>query len=299
MIKDIRDRTRRPFNVNVFCHQPAQPDRSVERAWLDYLRPHFAEFNSEPPAELRQIYTSFLKDDRMLAAVLAKKPHVVSFHFGLPSAEHVRALRAVGIVLLATATNIAEGRAAANAGVHGVVAQGYEAGGHRGIFDPAMADDCLGTVALTRLLVRGLDVAVAAGGIMDGAGIAAALRMGASAAQLGTAFFACLESGADANYGKALVSDTANHTVMTSAISGRPARCLRSRFTLLGQHTSPRQIPAYLIAYDAGKALCAAAKRANETGYGVQWAGQGAPLSRALPAADLVATLAREMAQSA
>jgi nitronate monooxygenase len=157
---------------------------------------------------LREIYRSFTADDAMLAMLVAAKPRVVSFHFGLPSAERVRALREAGIVLVACATSVAEGRTAASAGVHAVVAQGYEAGGHRGIFDPDAYDDCLGTLALTRLLVRQLDVPViAAGGIMDGAGISAALRLGAAAAQLGTAFIACPESEADAGYRTLLASD--------------------------------------------------------------------------------------------
>jgi nitronate monooxygenase len=214
----------------------------------------------------------------------------------LPRAEHIRALRDAGIVLLASATSVAEGRAAANAGAHAVVAQGYEAGGHRGIVDPDAADDRLDTLALTRRLVRTLDIPViAAGGIMDGAGIAAALDLGAVAAQLGTAFIACVESEADAGYRAALASDAANHTVMTRAISGRPARCLANRFTALGAGISPREIPCYPIAYDAGKALNAAAKAAGEAGYGAQWAGQGAPLARSLPAAELVAALAKEL----
>ena len=300
MIAEVRERSRRALNVNVFCHQPAKADRTVEAAWLDYLRPHFARFDVKPPVALKEIYTSFVEDDAMLAALLADKPRVVSLHFGLPSAERIRALREAGIALLATATNVAEGRAIAKAGVHAVVAQGYEAGGHRGVFDPDAEDDCLGTLALTRVLVRALDVpVVAAGGIMDGAGIAAVLRLGASAAQLGTAFISCAESSADAGYREALAGDAANHTVMTRAISGRPARCLRNRFTALGGGVLPRQIPAYPIAYDAGKALNAAAKTAHEAGYGAQWAGQGAPLARTLPAAELVAALSRELTRHA
>jgi nitronate monooxygenase len=298
MIAAVRERSKRSLNVNVFCHEPAKADVALEAAWLEHLRPHFERFGAKPPLGLKEIYRSFVADDALLAALLADKPHVVSFHFGLPSAERVRALREAGIILLASATNVAEGRAAANAGVHAVVAQGYEAGGHRGVFDPDAEDDCLGTLALTRLLVRQLDLPViAAGGIMDGAGIAAALRLGASAVQLGTAFIACNESLADAGYREALAGDAANHTVMTRAISGRPARCLPNWFTVLGAGISPRQTPAYPIAYDAGKALNAAAKAAHEAGYGAQWAGQGAPLARALPAAELVATLAREIGQ--
>jgi nitronate monooxygenase len=296
MIAAFRERCTRSLNVNVFCHQPAIADNTLEAAWLERLRPHFERFGSKPPLTLKEVYRSFVEDDAMLAALLADKPHVVSFHFGVPSAERVRALREAGMVLLGSVTNVAEARAVVNAGVHGVVAQGYEAGGHRGVFDPDAEDDCLGTLALTRILVRELDVPViAAGGIMDGAGIAAARRLGASAAQLGTAFIACAESEADAGYREALASDAANHTVVTRAISGRPARCLQNRFTVLGAGIPPRQIPSYPITYDAGKALNAAAKAAHEAGYGAQWAGQGAPLARRLPAAELVAVLAAEL----
>lgn len=296
MITAFRERSSRSLNVNVFCHRLPQADATVEAAWLEHLRPRFEQFNARPPPALTQIYRSFLEDDAMLAALLAEKPRVVSFHFGLPAAERIKALRDRGIVLLASATNVAEGRAAVNAGVHVVVAQGYEAGGHRGAFDADAPDDRLGTFALTRLLVRKLDVPImAAGGIMDGAGIAAVLRLGAAAAQLGTAFILCPESEADAGYRAALMSDAAHHTVMTRAISGRPARCLTNEFTTLGARVAPLQIPAYPIAYDAGKALNAAAKAAGNSGYGAQWAGQGAPLARSMPAADLIATLVNEM----
>jgi nitronate monooxygenase len=299
MIAAIRERSERPFNVNVFCHAPAKAHGGLEAAWLEQLRPHFERFGAEPPLRLKEIYRSFVEDDAMLAALLADKPHVVSFHFGLPSAPRIKALREQGIVLLACATNLMEAQAAEKAGVHAVVAQGYEAGGHRGVFDPDAEDSCLGTLALTRLLVRQLSIPViATGGIMDGSGIAAALRLGAAAAQLGTAFIACNESDADAGYRDALASDAANHTVMTGVISGRAARCLRNEFTRLGASISPRQIPSYPIAYDAGKALNAAARAGHESGYGAQWAGQGAPLARKLPAAQLVAALAEELAKA-
>jgi nitronate monooxygenase len=296
MIAAVRERSSRSLHVNVFCHGPARADATVEAAWLEHLRPHFEQFGARPPAALKEIYRSFVEDEAMFAALLVDRPRVVSFHFGLPAAERIRALREAGIVLLASATNVADARAAASAGVHAVVAQGYEAGGHRGIIDPDAHDDCLGTIALTRLLVRELNVPViAAGGIMDGAGITAVLRLGAAAAQLGTAFIACPESEADAGYRAALMSDVAHHTVMTRAISGRPARCLNNEFSALGATVSPRQIPAYPIAYDAGKALNAAAKAAGNSGYGAQWAGQGAPLARSMPAAELVAALASEL----
>ena len=296
MIAEVRARSARPFNVNVFCHQPPQPNAALEAAWLAHLRPHFERFDARPPVRLKEIYRSFEEDDAKLAALVAVRPAAVSFHFGLPSPERIRALREAGIVLIASITSLAEGRAAASAGVDAVVAQGYEAGGHRGLFDPQAEDDCLGTTALTRLLVRKLDIPViAAGGIMDGAGISAALRLGAVAAQLGTAFIACPESQADAGYRAALMSDAAHHTVMTRAISGRLARSLPNAFTRLGADVSASAIPAYPIAYDAGKALDAAAKVAGDSAYAAQWAGQGAPLARALPAAELIAALASEM----
>ena len=300
MIAAVRERSQRPLNVNLFCHQPARADRAIEAGWLEHLRPLFARFGAQPPAALREIYHSFVVDDAMLAMLVAECPHVVSFHFGLPAAAYVRALRDAGIVLLACATNAVEGHAIQAAGVHAVVAQGYEAGGHRGIFDPAAPDDCLGTLALTRVLARTLDIPViAAGGIMDGAGIAAALCLGAGAAQLGTAFIACPESAADAGYRQALASGAAHHTVMTRAISGRPARCLSNAFTALGAGVVGRHIPDYPIAYDAGKALNAAASAAGDTGYGAQWAGQGAPLARAgLPAAELIGVLSAELRQA-
>ena len=296
MIAAVRERSSRSLNVNVFCHEQPRTDAALEAAWLDHLRPTFERFNAQPPASLKPSYGTFIDDDAMLAALLTDRPRVVSFHFGLPGADRIRALRDAGIVLLASTTSVAEARIAARAGVHAVVAQGYEAGGHRGVFDPDAHDDRLGTIALTRLLVRELDVPViAAGGIMDGAGIAAVLRLGAAAAQLGTAFIACAESDADAGYRAALASDAAHHTVMTRAISGRPARCLRNEFTALSAGVPPQQIPVYPITYDAGKALNAAAKAAGEAGFGAQWAGQGAPLTRSMPAAKLIAALVSEM----
>jgi nitronate monooxygenase len=299
MIREVHAATGRPLNVNVFCHRPAVADADRESAWLDRLAPIFTRYGAQPPRQLGEIYRTFVEDDAMLAVLVEERPKVVSFHFGLPSRERIDALHAAGIVLLATATNPEEGRAVASAGIDAVVAQGYEAGGHRGVFDPDLPDDRLGTLALTRLLVTGLDIPViAAGGIMDGAGIAACLTLGASAAQLGTAFVACPESSADAWFRAALLGPSSRCTVMTSAISGRPARCLANRFTELGDAVDARAVPSYPISYDAGKSLHAAAKAAGEFGYGAQWAGQGAPLARSLPAATLVAELRSELEQA-
>ncbi|PNQ01424.1 nitronate monooxygenase family protein [Sphingobium sp. SA916] len=299
MIEALRAQTSRPFNVNLFTHRPARSDPVREAAWLAALTPLFQAYDAQPPTGLREIYRSFVEDDAMLATLVELAPPVVSFHFGLPDPTSIAALKRAGCLLLATATSPAEARAAREAGIDAIVAQGYEAGGHRGAFDPEAPDDQLGTFALTRLLAAQCDLPViAAGGIMDGQGIRAALALGAVAAQLGTAFIACTESSADAAYRAALTSPAAHHTAMTRAISGRPARCLANRFTAWGAEAA-LQPPAYPIAYDAGKALNAAAKAKGEGGFGAQWAGQGAPLARALPVAELISLLAREMQESA
>jgi nitronate monooxygenase len=300
MIAEVRAATDRPFNVNVFVHGPARSDPTREAGWLAGLAPTFRAYGAESPPALRTIYRSFAEDDEMPRALVEAAPPVVSFHFGIPAPSRLAALRATGALLLASVTSLAEGRAAEAAGVDAVVAQGWEAGGHRGVFDPTAPDERLGTLALTRLLVQRLGVPViAAGGIMDGAGIAAVLRLGAVAAQLGTAFVPCPESAASPAYRAALLAGDAVHTVMTASISGRPARCLANRFTALADElaarTPPLTPPEYPIAYDAAKALHAAAAARGEHGYGAQWAGQGAPLARELPAAELIAALAREL----
>jgi nitronate monooxygenase len=297
MIESLKALTGGPFNVNVFTHRPARADRERERVWLDALRPEFERCGAEPPAEIGEIYTSFLADPAMLALVLEARPAVVSFHFGLPSAEAIARLKAAGIVLFSSATNLNEAERAVAADVDAIVAQGYEAGGHRGVFDPGAPDSQLSVMALTRLLVSRLPVPViAAGGIMDGAGIAAMLDLGAEAAQLGTAFVACPESSADQYYRDALFGPGAAATEMTALISGRPARCLPNAFTAL-KETALKGLtaPDYPIAYDAGKALAAAGRAKHEGGFGAQWAGQGAPQARVMPAADMVRTLAEEL----
>lgn len=296
MIEETRARTSRAFNVNVFVHGNATVDHEREAAWLHWLTPVFAQFGAKPPTALRTIYKSFADDPDMLAMLLALAPPVISFHFGLPSSDIISALRGRGISLMATATSLGEAREIEAAGIDAIVAQGIEAGGHRGVFDPVAPDDGLGTIALTRLLVLETRLPViAAGGIMDGAGIASILDLGAVAAQLGTAFIACPESAADDAYRAALAGPGAYHTSLTSLISGRPARALANRFTELDAAVGNFRPPDYPIAYDAGKALHAAAKATGEHGFGAQWAGQGAPLARAMPAAELVQVLRDEL----
>ena len=299
MIDEFRVRSSRALNVNVFAHRPARRDPEKESAWAKRLRPYFASYHAVPPQPLDEIYTSFTVDDAMLELLIEKRPTVVSLHFGLAEPRRLKVLRDAGIVLIASATSLAEARAAEAAGVDAIVAQGYEAGGHRGVFDPDAPDEQLGTLALTRLLATEIDrPIIAAGGIMDGAGIAAALALGAAAAQLGTAYVATHESLADEGYRAALLSPAAHHTVMTRAISGRPARSLANRFTELGVAVDASAIPDYPMAYDAGKALHAAAKAAGDFGFGAQWAGQGAPLARPLSAGALTHALSAELRAS-
>jgi nitronate monooxygenase len=295
MIADLQERTERPFHVNVFVHAAPVRDDRRETEWLAALASTFRRYDADPPEHLRTLYTSFAEDDAMLGMLVERRPKVVSFHFGLPAAERIRALKEAGCVLLTSVTSLAEAQAAKTAGIDALIAQGFEAGGHRGVFDPDLPDERLPTAVLTGLLVAksGLPV-IAAGGIMDGRGIRAALDLGAIAAQLGTAFIACPESSADDAYRAALLGPQAGHTVMTPALSGRPARCLANKFTELAGQIGIAP-PAYPTAYDAGKALNTAAKAGGESGFGAHWAGQGAPLARALPAARLVEELAGEM----
>ncbi|SAL82943.1 2-nitropropane dioxygenase [Caballeronia arvi] len=299
VIRETRALTDKPFNINVFCHAPAKADAAVEKAWTEWLAPVFAQYGATPPDKLSEIYTSFVVDEAMLKVFVEEKPAVVSFHFGLPSKAYIDALRGAGIKLIASATNVREAEQVAAAGMDAIVAQGIEAGGHRGIFDPQADDDNLGTFALTRLLASKFDVPViASGGIMDGAGIAAVLALGAQAAQLGTAFVPCTETSIDAGYRRAILSDAAKRTTFTSAISGREARSLVNKFTELGRNAEAPAIPAYPVTYDAGKSLHAAAKAKDEFGYGAQWAGQAAALARELPAAELMARLQAELEES-
>lgn len=293
IIRQTRALTALPFNVNVFCHAPAVRDAARESAWLAHLAPLFRSVGAEPPAALEEIYRSFTTDTAAFELLLAARPAVVSFHFGLPDPVWIRAMKAAGIFTLATATNPNEAEKIVAAGIDAIVAQGIEAGGHRGMFDPDAPDQQMSTLELVRLLVERIDLPViAAGGIMDGRGIRTALDAGAVAAQLGTAFIACPESSASEGYRQTLLS--AGETILTTAISGRPARGFPNALTRHCDSPTRPPIPAYPVAYDATKQLNAAAAGTGSNEFAVQWAGQGAPHSRTLPAAELVAALVSE-----
>lgn len=297
LIAETRARTDQPFNVNLFCHQPAIADAEAEARWIAHFAPLFAALDATPPKALRPVYASLCDDEPMARMLLAQRPPVASFHFGLPDPALIAALKQAGVRTMACATQRDEAQRIARAGVEIVVAQGVEAGGHRGKFDGPARDAGLTTAALVQLLARDLALPiVAAGGIMTGAGVKAALALGASGAQMGTAFVACPESAADAAFREALQGPRVNDTRVTRAISGRPARGLPNRLSELGAREDAPEPPAFPIAYDLAKQLDAAARAKGSRDFSTFWAGQGAPLARALPAAQLVAQLIAEMA---
>lgn len=294
-IKSTQKLTSGPFNVNVFCHEAPRLDSEIATLWLQYLAPHFATFGEPAPKQLDLLYKSFDEQDEVFQLLLDTRPAVVSFHFGLPKTSRLRQLRSVGIRLIGTATNLAEAEALASAGLDAIVAQGIEAGGHRGVFDTTARDEKLTTLALTQLLIQRVSIPIiSAGGIMNGSAIAAMQSIGAEAAQLGTAFISSPESSADSAYRAALLIGDKTGTVLTTAISGRPARGLRNRFTALGEHPSCPPIPQYPLSYSVGKRLNAAATACGSAEYGAHWAGQGVALLRPMQASTLVEVLAKE-----
>lgn len=288
----LAERTARPVNVNLFTHAPPQRDAAREARWIARAAPLLEQLGATPPDALLDPYRSFLEDDEMLEVLLAHRPAVVSVHFGVPRAHQIERLHAAGCLLLGTATCLDEARALVAAGIDVIVAQGIEAGGHRGVFEPAQ-DARLATEPLVRELVAELDCpVVAAGGIMTGADIAEALGWGAAAVQMGTAFIACPESSASSGHRRALASGPFE-TAVTSVISGRPARGLVSGW--IEAFGAPEDLPDYPVAYALGKQLAAASVASGDGALEVRWAGAGAAASRALPAAELVAVLAAEL----
>lgn len=295
MIEAVRAASDGTFNVNVFCHAPAIRDVTRESAWIAHLAPLFAELGGIPPSALHEIYISFLADPPMQSLLLDLRPPIISFHFGLPPDHFIRACKDVGIYLIATATSQAEAQAAQQAGMDAVVAQGIQAGGHRGVFDPDGEDLQLETIDLVKLIVGHAKIPIiAAGAIMTGADIAAALDAGAIAVQMGTAFVACPESAATADHRARMAHADASDIVLTDVISGRPARGLRNRLIDYGE-AYDRSPAAYPLAYDAAKQLNALAVKQGKYDYAAQWAGTGAARCRVLPAAELVALLVREL----
>lgn len=298
-IEALKKVTKRPFNINFFCHKPIKPDKQIDDAWLLKLGPLFHRFDAEPPRNLREIYSSFYMNDELFQLVMKEKPAIVSFHFGLPEPDKISVMKQAGIYLIATATNLDEAVAIKKAGLDAIIAQGYEAGGHRGAFDENLADSGLSLKQLLKIILENLSIPViAAGGIMDGQDIAECIRAGTSAVQMGTAFIACPQSQADKGYKQTLVSQSAYHTVMTRTFSGRPARALYNSFVDFTRHLPDKDVPPYPYAYDAAKQIAGLAKEKHDFGFGAYWAGQGAPFSRPMDAKKLLACLRKEFLQA-
>ena len=283
--------TSKPFNVNFFCHAPPAPDAAREAAWRAALAPYFAEFGIDASAIAagpgRAPFSGGAAD-----VLEAFRPAVVSFHFGLPPPALLARLRGWGAKVIASATTVAEARWLEAQGVDAVIAQGLEAGGHRGMF---LGDDLttqLGTFALLPQVVAAVRVPViAAGGITDAAGVAAARALGAAGVQVGTAYLLCPEATTSAPHRAALKSPAAEHTALTNLFTGRPARAIVNRLMReLGPITGAA--PAFPLATAAIAPLRAAAERAGSGDFSPLWSGQNARGCREVPAAQLTRDLA-------
>lgn len=290
-IEAIRARTARPFNVNFFCHAPPEPSAEREAAWRAALAPYHAAFGIDadaiPAGPGRRPF------DADAAALLeAQRPPVVSFHFGLPPADLLARVKATGAFVMSSATTVDEARWLEAHGADAVIAQGLEAGGHRGLF---LTDDLttqVGTFALLPQVVRAVRVpVVAAGGVADATGVAALLALGAAAVQVGTAYLLCPEATTSAVHRAALAGDAARHTALTNLFTGRPARGIVNRLMReLGPISAAA--PAFPLATAAVAPLRAAAERAGSGDFSPLWSGQNAGGCRAVPAAQLTGDLA-------
>ena len=289
-LRAITAATSRPYNVNFFVHQPPQPDPVRERAWRKVLAPYFAEFGIDPESIQDGPQRMPFNDDA--ADVLeAFKPPVVSFHFGLPSDSLMKRVRSWGSKILSSATTLDEARYLEAHGVDAIIAQGYEAGGHRGMFLTDDLNTQVGTFALVQQIVRAVKVPViAAGGIADAAGVSAAMTLGAAGAQVGTAYLFCPEATTNPLHRAALKSGAAQHTAITNLFTGRPARGIVNR---LMRDLTPMNFaaPAFPLAATAIFALRAKAEPVGISDFTSMWAGQNAAACREVSAAELTRSL--------
>jgi nitronate monooxygenase len=290
----IRALTQRAFMVNMFVLKTPNPSADEVARAAELLKPVWEPFGwtSLPmPAKWCEDF------DAQFDALIAAKPEIASFTFGILTSEQVKRLHAAHIFVIGTATNVAEARAWETVGADAICAQGIEAGAHRGTFIGAQ-DEAPSTMVLVPMVVDAVNVPViAAGGIMDGRGVAAALALGAQAVQMGTAFLVTDESGIHPAYKERLL-EAANAparsvTRLTRAFSGRYARGLVNRFMETMKDVE-REIPAYPIQNALTGSIRAQAGKINETELMSLWAGQGVGMARAMPAARLVETLVRE-----
>lgn len=290
-LQTIKSQTSKPFNVNFFCHVPPTPDPRRESAWRAALQPYYEAFGIDADGIAsgpgRAPFT--LEAAEVLEAF---KPAVVSFHFGLPSAELVGRVRTMGAKVFSSATTLEEAQWLEARGVDAIIAQGLEAGGHRGLF---LSDDLttqVSTFALVTQIVRAVSVPViAAGGIADAQGVAAAMALGAAGVQVGTAYLLCPEATTSPVHRAALKSGAAQHTALTNLFTGRPARGIVNRLIdELGPMSAAA--PAFPLATSAIAPLRARAERAGSGDFSPLWCGQNASGCREVPAAQLTRELA-------
>lgn len=287
----IRSQTTQAFNVNFFCHVPPEPDAARATAWRAALAPYFAELGLDPdtlpPVPSREPFGP------EAAEVLEEfRPPVVSFHFGLPAPALLARVRRWGARVLSSATTVEEARWLEQQGVDAVIAQGLEAGGHRGMFLTSDLNTQVGTLALLRQVLQAVKVPViAAGGIADAPGVAAALAAGAAGVQVGTAYLLCPEAATSPLHRQALQSDAARVTALTNVFTGRPARGIVNRaIRELGPMSSAA--PAFPLASNLMVALRGKAEAQGSSDFSSLWAGQNCSGCRAVPAAELTRALA-------
>lgn len=288
----IQQQTSRPYNVNFFCHVPPAPDAKREEAWKAALSPYFAEYGIDPGTVVSG--AGRVPFGAEAADILeAFKPAVVSFHFGLPPAELLARLHRWGAKIVSTATTVEEARWLEARGVDAIIAQGLEAGGHRGMFLSEDIHTQMSTFALVPQIVDAVKVPViATGGIADAKGVAAAMALGAAGVQVGTAYMLCPEVTTSALHRTALQSDAARVTALTNVFTGRPARGIVNRVIReLGvMHTA---VPAFPLAASALAPLRAKAESQGSGDFSPLWAGQNTSGCKPVPAS----VLTRELAQ--
>jgi nitronate monooxygenase len=292
-IAEIRERTDKPFAVNLFAGGHDGTGASDAAAMLELIAPWHERLGLPPPAAPAG---SLPPLEQQAEVVLRSDVPVFSFTFGIPAAGIMQRMKQRGIKLVGTATTVAEARALDQAGADAIVAQGSEAGAHRGTFIAALEDSLVGTLALVPQIADAVSVPViASGGIMDGRGIVAAVALGASGVQLGTAFLACPESGAPPAHKAAIRTARDDGTMLTRAFSGRLARGVTNGFAQAMRGHEDELLP-YPAQNNLTRPMRTAAARQGNADCLSLWAGQAAPLARELPAADLVAQLLDETA---
>jgi nitronate monooxygenase len=289
-LEAIRKGTTRPYNVNFFCHTAPESDPQREAAWLELLAPYYKELDVVPVAAAGPARLPFSSEAADVLA--AYRPPVVSFHFGLPSPDLLARVRSWGARVLASATTVEEALWLESHGVDAIVAQGYEAGGHRGMFLTTDVTTQIGALALLPQIISVVTVPViASGGIADAAGVAAALALGAAGVQIGTAYLLCPEATTSEVHRRALRSPQALHTTITNVITGRPARGIVNRFIREAGPLNPAA-PEFPLAAAALAPLRAAAEARGSGDFSPLWAGQNVSGCAEIPAAELTRRLA-------